>query len=251
MNEYIELIKSSPDSIKWLGYLLAYLVGLVIFIERLHALFSKSSSDWRAKKAEDLSNLKELIGDDGCLKKINEERGYHDAFFKLAKISVSKERREQLLKVFDLGFLSPRQMKIIAPYLKVNDEGKYYLEIGLSEIFFSALGLFSIFMVGVVMMTVNFISGRDDGLIRFVTMLVGGCVTMGVAVVTRENVMAIRIALIASRKLSECGLLDEGVGFKNQLFMAWRRGRRELIWFSIVLSLLILISWVWALYLKR
>lgn len=246
MTDIIELIKTSPDSIKWVGYFLAYLVAVVILVERIHALYSKSSSEKRARKTEDLSNLSELVGNDDTLKALSTESKHYEAFSKLTRLSASKERRDQLLKILAFGFLSPKDLRMVAPYLKATTDGKFSAQIGLAEIFIIAFGTIGIFMIGVIMMTINFVSGEKEGLLRLVTLALGGAMIFMIAYFTRGDMIALRMILITSKKLEDHGLLEGQSGLKAQLAAAWKTGRKPLFVLIGVLTLIFLLAWIWA-----
>lgn len=250
MGEIIELIKASPESLKGVGYLIAYLIAFVVLVERIHNLYSKSSSERRAKRNEDLASLSDLVGDDAALKALCEESKHHEAFSRVARIELSKERRDPLLKILAMGFISSKHVKVLAPYVSKTDEGKYVVTIGLTEMFMAAAGTLGLILVGIVMMTLNFLSGENDASLRLATFLLGAAMIFGIAFMVRDDVQAINLVLRTSKRLEEKGLLAGESGFKAQWKQAWKRGKLGFFILIAGSALIVLIGWLWAHILK-
>ena len=241
MNELIALIKESPDSIKWAGYLLAYLLGATFLVDKVFNVYNKSSAGLHAKKEDEFDKLKELVDGDDDLEAINYENRKHEAFLRLMKLSVSKEKRDYLSSIFRMNFLTAKQLRAIAPHIKY-DNGRYVVSVGLSEFFGALWGMIGIVAIGIFMMVINFLTTKDDGIVRLVTLLTGGVFIFLAAFLTRGDAIAIRLALYVSKQLDERGLLEGEPGLKPLFMRAWRGGKKSFVIFCMISALVLFVA---------
>ncbi|BAK76779.1 hypothetical protein NH8B_1964 [Pseudogulbenkiania sp. NH8B] len=246
MGELMGLVQALPETFKWVsGILLA-----VAIVERLHGLYTKTTSERRARRKEELAMLSDLVGRKGALKDFCDENKNQEAFSRLTRLNVSKERRDQLLEITAMGFIHVKQVRMLEPFVRREDDGKYNVTIGLTELIMSLFGFVGIVVVTTTMLALIFASGKQENLLAASTLLGGTVLIFGIVFVSREYVQTLASVFLTSRRLNEKGLLANESGFKALVKQAWKQGWPGLAVLVATVIVMLSVGWRWGQSLK-
>lgn len=212
MGEIVELIKASPETFGWMGFVVAF----VLFAEKVIGLYSKTSSERRARRKEDLDSLNGLVDGHDGLEKLNIENKHQEAFYRLTRLNVGKERRELVLEILAMGFVSTKAARLLEPLLSVTEEGKYIVAIAISDLFMAVVGMFGLCYVGAAMLALNLAIGEPQTLTRLIILLMGSGGTLFIAFMTLDPIRSIVLAHRTATRLEEKGLLEGKPGVWGQ-----------------------------------
>ncbi|MCW3478783.1 hypothetical protein OL229_04275 [Neisseriaceae bacterium JH1-16] len=229
MEGLIALVSKSDGWVLTLSTALILIWALIMTLEKAYGVYGLHTKERGMSNLEFMEKHSSAFKENKKLARFVERLKEHELFYSLTKIRATPEKISIFAEIFELGVVTPKNLKRVSAYIDKDQSGKIKSQTGLAEFVLIILGIALVVLMGFFAMTVNYLIPEKQDSIRVFVIVYLCLATLLFAIPTTGEVLKIKTLLSISEGLDKKSRLSGKPGLKWQAKTAIKTGWKKMV----------------------